>query len=445
MMEVTVSMKLQAIVRDVRHWFFNTPQRALNQAYRAASTIQAIENDHFNGQKVSAEFSDYNEGVIHYFQSEVKRYLRTIKVRLAEFRLCRNLLGFCEIKNDRLEAEIIQQLKFIEEVISKYKGDFRTNSSFFESIASQALAVDSKVNLTASPGESKVKDKKSIKYYSNGNQPVDLETVSDKTAILPRSIFDTFRRIQQEIDPKSQQSEQEVINQFRQSRYKAVVSVKFILLLIIVPLLTHQLTKTFVFSPVVERFFENHPQILFINNDLEEEALMELRTFEENLHFKSLIGLSPPLSPEEIEEKLKDKAKEIAEEYRSQGHDGVANIFADLCSLLAFTLIIALSPKEIEIVKSFLDQVIYGLSDSAKAFMIILVTDMFVGFHSPHGWEVILEGIARHFGLPENRDFIFLFIATFPVILDTIMKYWIFRYLNRLSPSAVATYRNMNE
>jgi hypothetical protein len=92
-----------------------------------------------------------------------------------------------------------------------------------------------------------------------------------------------------------------------------------------------------------------------------------------------------------------------------------------------------------------MDQLIYGLSDSAKAFVIILFTDIFVGFHSPHGWEILLEGVSRHFGLPANRDFIFLFIATFPVILDTIFKYWIFRYLNRVSPSAVATYKTMNE
>jgi hypothetical protein len=34
-----------------------------------------------------------------------------------------------------------------------------------------------------------------------------------------------------------------------------------------------------------------------------------------------------------------------------------------------------------------MDEIVYGLSDSAKAFIIILFTDMFVGFHSPHGWE----------------------------------------------------------
>ncbi|HJN34815.1 MAG TPA: proton extrusion protein PcxA, partial [Prochlorococcus sp.] len=43
-----------------------------------------------------------------------------------------------------------------------------------------------------------------------------------------------------------------------------------------------------------------------------------------------------------------------------------------------------------------------------------------------------------------RENFILLFIATFPVILATIFKYWIFRYLNRVSPSSVATLRGMN-
>jgi hypothetical protein len=67
-----------------------------------------------------------------------------------------------------------------------------------------------------------------------------------------------------------------------------------------------------------------------------------------------------------------------------------------------------------------------------------------VGFHSPEGWTVLLEGISEHLGLPAQQKFIDLFIATFPVILATIFKYWIFRYLNRVSPSSVATLRNMN-
>ncbi|HGY5558985.1 MAG TPA: proton extrusion protein PcxA, partial [Prochlorococcus sp.] len=56
----------------------------------------------------------------------------------------------------------------------------------------------------------------------------------------------------------------------------------------------------------------------------------------------------------------------------------------------------------------------------------------------------LLGGIANHFGFPARENFILLFIATFPVVLATIFKYWIFRYLNRVSPSSVATLRGMN-
>ena len=47
--------------------------------------------------------------------------------------------------------------------------------------------------------------------------------------------------------------------------------------------------------------------------------------------------------------------------------------------------------------------------------------------------------------LSENAEFMSLFVATFPVFLDTVFKYWIFRSLNKISPSTVATYHNMIE
>jgi len=158
-----------------------------------------------------------------------------------------------------------------------------------------------------------------------------------------------------------------------------------------------------------------------------------------------MIGLMPNLSPQEKETIIQEKAQELAQDYRRQSANGIKNIFSDIFAFISFAIILVSSRQELQVLKSFLDELIYGLSDSAKAFLIILFTDIFVGFHSPHGWEIVLESVARHLGLAENRDFNFLFIATFPVILDTVLKYWIFRYLNRISPSAVATYKNMNE
>ncbi|MEM9542119.1 MAG: proton extrusion protein PcxA, partial [Cyanobacteria bacterium P01_E01_bin.42] len=204
--------------------------------------------------------------------------------------------------------------------------------------------------------------------------------------------------------------------------------------------------KTFVFKPIISNnFFNQESEIIFLNKDLQDEAFRELEDYERTLKFSHFLQLSSKFTDDEIETELTLKAGELAEKYRDLGADAVANIFADLASLIAFGWVVWISREEVKILKDFIDELIYGLSDSAKAFLIILFTDMFVGFHSPHGWEVVLSGITRHFGLPESHDFNFLFIATFPVILDTVLKYWIFRYLNRISPSAVATYKTMNE
>ncbi|NWF61429.1 MAG: CemA family protein [Fischerella sp.] len=265
---------------------------------------------------------------------------------------------------------------------------------------------------------------------------------SQKTGAFPRSIGRTINRIKADFSPEA---EEQFVRKFQISRKRTRTAIRFLLMLVIIPLLTQQISKQFLISPIVEHFRgKNTPQI-FLNSEMEEEALHELKFFEEKLRFESLISKSPSLSPEIIEEKVKQKTHEIADEFRRKGSDAISNIFADMLSLFAFALVIVTSKKEIVIVKSFIDEIIYGLSDSAKAFLIILFTDIFVGFHSPHGWEVILEGLAEHLGLPASHNAIFLFIATFPVILDTIFKYWIFRYLSRLSPSALATLKEMNE
>jgi hypothetical protein len=81
--------------------------------------------------------------------------------------------------------------------------------------------------------------------------------------------------------------------------------------------------------------------------------------------------------------------------------------------------------------KVILIESIYSLSDTTKSFLLLL-TDLLVGFHSPRGWELFLEFCFKSLWISHNENFIFLFVATFPVLLDTVFKYWIFRYLNKI-------------
>jgi hypothetical protein len=458
----SIFTSIQELVRSVRDWYFDTPERALEQAYNAALQIKAIEDEYFEGQKISVNQTDYSDSVKAYFQSELRQNLTIAANRLREFKASSSFLNLItsqqivkspkgsadsngktpqRISNAEQVTITLEKLKFIDQVISKYKAPTRVNAQNQSTSLIVVPKNNNKMERTEAIAAEGLNNEKQM-FGVPQDDPNKFETVVDKTGVLPRSIFSTLNKIQRELDPES---EQEVIRKYRSSKAKTAISLRFILTLIIVPLLSFQLVKLAVVGPIVDNLIEKDKISIFINEDLEREALEELKKFEERLRFDYLISGTPKLEPEKIEEKLQERANEIAEESRRASANAVKNVFSDLAALGMFVVIIMFSRREIAILKSFMDEVVYGLSDSAKAFIIILLTDIFVGFHSPHGWEVLLENAARHLGLPENRDFIFLFIATFPVILDTVFKYWIFRYLNRISPSAVATYRNMNE
>nr|YP_010209021.1 chloroplast envelope membrane protein [Sparganium glomeratum]QZL37806.1 chloroplast envelope membrane protein [Sparganium acaule]UBA16367.1 chloroplast envelope membrane protein [Sparganium glomeratum]UKS07461.1 chloroplast envelope membrane protein [Sparganium glomeratum] len=104
-----------------------------------------------------------------------------------------------------------------------------------------------------------------------------------------------------------------------------------------------------------------------------------------------------------------------------------------------------LGNEELVILNSWVQEFLYNLSDTIKAFSILLFTDLWIGFHSTHGWELIIGSVYNDFGLAHNDQIISGLVSTFPVILDTIVKYWIFHYLNRVSPSLVVIYHSMNE
>ena len=52
---------------------------------------------------------------------------------------------------------------------------------------------------------------------------------------------------------------------------------------------------------------------------------------------------------------------------------------------------------------------------------------------------------SKIFGFEPQNNLMLLFVSTCPVFLNTMFKYGIFRYLNKISPSAYAVFRNMQE
>lgn len=449
-------MVTPSFLRKAQQWFYRTPERALEQAYESAKMIEAIENEYFDGNPISSNYGSYGKSALNYFQGELRKYLNLIDLRMAEFRASSAVVrvsdpNIMEVQVDRQTAEgyalnvvekpsvFFRKLQFVDEVLARYRKPDVSGATVVMVNGSQSKPVKALPD-SQKLGRETVFPQPTEK--SSGTKKQSAAGLSDRASVLPRSILRTVDRIRQDLDP---QAEQQVVKNFRSSRGRTTDAIKFLLLLIIVPLLTQQVAKNYVVGPVVDSVRTQQEADVFLNLEMEEEALHELQQYEERLRFEVLIGKVEPIREVEIEERVVEKATEIEAQYRQRSADAVKNAFADVAAIAAFVTLLVKQKRQVSTLKSFLDEIVYGLSDSAKAFIIILFTDIFVGFHSPHGWEVLLEGLSRHLGFAANREFIFLFIATFPVILDTVFKYWIFRYLNRISPSAVATYKNMNE
>jgi hypothetical protein len=271
----------------------------------------------------------------------------------------------------------------------------------------------------------------------------------EPTGLVPRSIIRTFDRFRQQLLPEA---EVLAVQEFRISRYQLLVSIRCLLTLLLIPVGVSLMVKVCFLRPVTEYFWNSHQTEIFLNSYQQGRALQEMEDFSEKLFFESLLaqdkeGDSDVSSSMEyrLQQAIQQKTLQLSLIYNDESVVAITNLCSDFITLVTLASLFFFMRPQIIILKSFLTESIYSLSDTTKSFLLILITDLLVGFHSPRGWEISIELLLKHFGWPENQDFIFLFVATFPVFLDTVFKYWIFRYLNKISPSTVATYHNMIE
>nr|AWX53390.1 CemA [Ulothrix zonata] len=302
--------------------------------------------------------------------------------------------------------------------------------------------------------------------FTNPPVPSKNQKPIEPIGVIPRSIIRTLNRFVIQLFPNSNLL---LLQEFRISRYQVLVSFQCLLCLIFIPLIITFFSKTFLFRPLTEYIWNTQTDDIFLNAYLEKEALVELQNFEEQLYFEYLVSpttYEPPnwasyltdldldeatlsstynYRPELLKSEIQKKTLDLAVEYNQKSIEALINFFSDFLSFGTFTLLVFTLKPQVIILKSFLLESIYSLSDTIKSFLLIFGTNLLVGFHSPRGWELFLDLVFHRLGLPPDEKFVLLFVATVPVLLDTVFKYWIFRYLNKISPSTVATYHAMIE
>ena len=181
-------------------------------------------------------------------------------------------------------------------------------------------------------------------------------------------------------------------------------------------------------------------------NDIKEKSILEKFLELEEILF--LDEILKEYSETHLQKLPIGIQKETIQLIKIHNEDRIHMILHLSTNLICFVILSGysiLGNEELVILNSWAREFIYNLSDTIKAFLILLITDLCIGFHSPHGWELMIGSVYKDFGFIHNDQIISGLVSTFPVILDTIFKYWIFRYLNRVSPSLVVIYHSMND
>jgi len=418
-------------------WLSQRQIKLLESAYQSAQDIKALEDQYFQGNPIGYGL-EYKKTVVDYVKSLRDRHLLKIRFNLSQFKLNSFLWNPQSLSQEETfqsvgipDIEIIEKLNFIDGVIKKYRDD------------SEDFLINSLANTSTSMGLTP-EELKTENNESASTRTLDTPIISVASSVPtpPRNKgfnWGWFRGNQVKPD-----YEQQVVQELRIRRIQDQVARRWILILFLIPVLVQIAVKNIVFNPLMGNYSNKYPTKIELSSAIQEEFLREYSFFKESLEIKGFLAGKPMISEEEKAEKLSEKAIELWQESRNRALNGLKNVLSDGVALLAFGGLVYFNRNKITVLRSFSNRTFLNLSDPLKVFLFILITDMFVGFHSAEGWEVLLEGAIAHFGLPESRIAVNTFIATVPVIIDSCIKFWIFSYLTRYSPAASAIYERMN-
>lgn len=223
-------------------------------------------------------------------------------------------------------------------------------------------------------------------------------------------------------------------------------SAKFLAVLIVVPWALDFLVHDYVLLPFLDRYVNTVPlaaELLDVRRGQKLEMVKELNSEKARLRFEAEIGKAPPLSEEETWWELRHKALELRDEWRLTNRIAFANIWSDMVFGISLFLLLYFNQSKVALLKFTGYKIISNISDTGKAFLIILITDIFLGYHSESGWQTVCEVIVEHYGLEVDQSTVTIFICLVPVIMDACVKLWLFKFLPRLSPKVSNIFQEM--
>lgn len=498
---------MKSYCAQISCWLLKTPYRSLERAYKASKKIQRIKKDYISYKNVVLSSRRSWQAIMLYINTNLNNCVFVIYCSLLEYKI--SLFFLNVIKNlvliisnffNSFFSKIIHyflvflkftqqflmfpQFHFLKNFLKIYiffspkkslgkiknklnktiincKKKKKIKSSFIVSnLIKEDLKKIKKMNKKLAWIEATLNDLDTWKHYYSFSlfkkknlktslYFVDLKKTDATTAayesigLVPRSITRTLSGFQTEL---TGQSTSLVLQDFQIARYQALVSLQYMLFLVFLPWGFSICLKIWFLEPWLKFLWNTYQFQIFLNSFQEEIALKRLQQIEELVWLdKIMINSLKEIQSQDLNIEIHQKTIQLAKSYNENSLNTVLHLLTDIICFITLSAVFILGKHRLAILNSWIQELFYSLSDTMKAFFILLLTDLCIGFHSPHGWEIVIGSFLEHLGFAHNKNIISCFVSTFPVILDTVFKYWIFRHLNRISPSIVATYHTMNE
>lgn len=101
----------------------------------------------------------------------------------------------------------------------------------------------------------------------------------------------------------------------------------------------------------------------------------------------------------------------MRDEWRLENRKAFANIFSDMVYGIVLFLLIYFNESKVALLKFTGYKLLSNISDAGKAFLIIMLADISLGYHSESGWHTLAEVVLEHYGLEVDQAAITIFVC----------------------------------
>lgn len=253
-----------------------------------------------------------------------------------------------------------------------------------------------------------------------------------------------WQAIREAFDFNQDRTEESLQDEALTNKNESLEALKFLGSLVLIPLLSGFLVSKAVAGPVLNFTLTHDPEAFELTDRQKVEGAHAVREEETRLRMNMAIGSAPPLTEVEFLQHLREFAHEFEEEEREHNEHALITVVSDSVSLTVAAIMLLRPSYGKQAMFNTGGRLFDGLSDIAKACLIILVADTLLGYHSEEGWTGLIEIVTHHYGLEAEEGPVVIFVGTVPVLIDVCFKYWIFIGLNKISPSAVVTIKQVD-